>query len=208
MTQEVFMDGHRGDLHDAAWHPAVPELFASASDDHTVLIWSAVEKRVILTCDVGFKARKVAFSSAPRTVFAPPRGGGGGGGGAGDGGDRRTMTTTTTTTSTSYDVAVGGSHGELFVLTFDHVAGTLRPVMKVRFPFPCSFPFPSQLHLSVYHLPEPEPTKQHNLRILIYQSSHPLTVSPSHRITLSPSHPLTLSPSLPLTLSPSHPLTL
>lgn len=51
------MDGHEADLWGAAFHPQDPGIFATVCDDRTMLLWSAAQRRVILSSDLGFRGR-------------------------------------------------------------------------------------------------------------------------------------------------------
>lgn len=59
------MDGHEGDVWGLCAHPTVPELFATACDDTSAHVWNRAEKRIVLSCTMGFKGRRGAGRSSP-----------------------------------------------------------------------------------------------------------------------------------------------
>lgn len=57
--------GHSADIWDVAFHPLLPHICATASDNSRVYIWDTEAKDLLRTATVGFMARAIAFSSAP-----------------------------------------------------------------------------------------------------------------------------------------------
>lgn len=62
---EVLVFGHNADLYSLAWHPAKPDVFATACESSRVSIWDAGSRDMSRSCSVGFKARACAFSVKP-----------------------------------------------------------------------------------------------------------------------------------------------
>ncbi|MEW5311518.1 MAG: hypothetical protein WDW38_003227 [Sanguina aurantia] len=64
-VQEVMSFGHSADIWDVAFHPLLPHICATASDNSRVYIWDTDAKDLLRTATVGFMARAITFSSAP-----------------------------------------------------------------------------------------------------------------------------------------------
>lgn len=62
---EVLVFGHSADLYYLSWHPAKPDIFATACESSRVFLWDAATRDMCRTCSVGFKARACAFSCLP-----------------------------------------------------------------------------------------------------------------------------------------------
>ncbi|CAG9462264.1 unnamed protein product [Pedinophyceae sp. YPF-701] len=63
-TQDIFVDGHEGDLWAVACHPARPDVFVSAAASKSVFLWSASQRRVLRIANLPFKARSAAVCPA------------------------------------------------------------------------------------------------------------------------------------------------
>ncbi|KAK9824333.1 hypothetical protein WJX72_009517 [[Myrmecia] bisecta] len=59
---EPLLFGHTGDLCHLAFHPTKPYRFATACGSSRVSLWNARRRQLIARCNVGAKARSVAFS--------------------------------------------------------------------------------------------------------------------------------------------------
>mmetsp|Transcript_34365 Transcript_34365/g.76299 ORF Transcript_34365/g.76299 Transcript_34365/m.76299 type:complete len:1172 (-) Transcript_34365:306-3821(-) len=64
-TDEVFMDGHPGDVYFIAFHPNKPNIFATVSDSGHIRLWDAALRQMTHCAPLGWVPRAVTFSNGP-----------------------------------------------------------------------------------------------------------------------------------------------